>query len=707
MLKKNYLRNFLISFLLVMATSCDKQLLPANDTSIGIGDYDLSSYKAPEMYTVPFKTIGDYFSVYNGKEYKKFFLKGMNLAVALPGTRAGELEISTKQYLDWFQRMADIGINMIRVYTLHRPPFYDAVRIYNLSHPDKPLYIMHGIWFDEDEEVSDMYERSKNFEDGIKEVIDASHGNIVIPNRYGRASGTYRTDISPWVIGWLVGREILFNEIQATNQDFPYKTAYNGKYLNISSGTPSEIWVTEHLDLALSYEAEKYKVTRPVGLSSWPTLDPIEHPTEPDKKHEDLVQVDITKIDYKNAKGGLFVSYHAYPYYPDYIIDDPEYRKATDSYGENSYLGYIRDLKKHYQGMPMLIGEYGITSSWGMGHVASNGMHHGHHDEEEQGNYDVRLLNNIYDTKAAGCALFVWIDEWWKSTWVIASRAIPRDRYELWHNLGSPEQNYGLIAFEPIIPPYSKLGAANQSGQRVQEVQAVADAEFFHLKIKLNSALADGEVMNIGYDTYSDELGEVILPNKVKTTRRNELALEITGGSKEADLKVTNAYDLENIDNPDLAVGQFFHSTATEGGPWNLIRWKVNGAYYNNDLSQYFEAKYFYPGVLRARKGSDKETSLDAVVTDGNNIDVRIPWLFLNFTDPSTRSVMNDDRSTPLRETAVSDGIGVSISIGGDLYETERYKWSTWDKAPPYRQREKKSMAIFEKGLKAIPTDIQ
>ena len=36
-----------------------------------------------------------------------------------------------------------------------------------------------------------------------------------------------------------------------------------------------EAWLTEMLDHVISYEAERYKTTRPAAFMNWPTLDPI------------------------------------------------------------------------------------------------------------------------------------------------------------------------------------------------------------------------------------------------------------------------------------------------------------------------------------------------------------------------------------------------------------------------------------------------
>ncbi len=64
-----------------------------------------------ENSKLPFKAIGDYFSVWDGKDYTKLFLKGMNLGISVPGTLPGELAASSEQYARWFEQIKSIGYN--------------------------------------------------------------------------------------------------------------------------------------------------------------------------------------------------------------------------------------------------------------------------------------------------------------------------------------------------------------------------------------------------------------------------------------------------------------------------------------------------------------------------------------------------------------------------------------------------------------------
>ena len=59
--------------------------------------------------------------------------------------------------------------------------------------------------------------------------------------------------------------------------------------------------------------------SRPITFTNWLTVDPLEHPLEP-LELEDRVSVDAMHLRATAAwPGGFFASYHAYPYYPDFL----------------------------------------------------------------------------------------------------------------------------------------------------------------------------------------------------------------------------------------------------------------------------------------------------------------------------------------------------------------------------------------------------
>lgn len=671
---------------------------------------------------LPFKTSGNYLAYWDYKtlQYEQIFLKGINLGSSPPGYQPGEIgyAIEADQYERWINRMGEMGFNSLRIFTLHPPIFYEKLAKYNEAHVDKPLYLFQGIWLNGDTANSshDLWRFSDGFDKNIEEVVNCVHGSQTIPERSGRAYGNYSTDVSQWVVGYIIGREIAAEEIRNTNILHSSSDNFSGNKLGLSSATPAETWLAARLDKVLSYEKDTYRQERPVSVSSWPTLDPLKHPTEPDWTDEDVESVDLANLDLQNAPGGYFASFHAYPYYPDFINDDPEYQKTTDSYGPNSYLGYLKDLKRHYSNIPLIIAEFGVPSSWGSAHQSFSGMHQGGHTEEKQGEYDIRMLKNMYDSNYGGGMMFAWMDEWWKPTWIVdllesegfyenGKTDITPTR-QLWLNVCSAEQNFGLISFDPADSLKYIAYDLDASDKFLSKVQATHDDRFFHLELTLPNDLLSTDTLWVAFDTYRFSLGESILPNKATISNRAEFVLEIPVSKDTANFYVTQAYDefgLTSRYNDADTMKQLFKTVPTEGNPWDLMRWKNNS---NPDAIQDIGK------ILMKNPGSATETTnLHGVFVEPRKILIRIPWTMLYFSDPTRLEIVDGFISNkqglehvPIR--AISDGIAISVARGKEVVNsTSRYVWQ-WpkDTLPRYLEREKACVPVIEKGLSEIST---
>ena len=240
-----------------------------------------ASHDADEvpLYPVPFRAAEGQLQIYDGAAFQPIFVKGMNMGVALPGTQAGELAVTAEDYDRWFEDIAALGVNTLRLYTLHFPVFYQRLHLYNMRHRTAPLWILHGIWLDEDDPTLNLHDMQAAYQDNIVETIECVHGHDYIFERKGRAHGEFDTDISPWVLGWLVGREVFPDEVMTTNATGS-RSSYQGALVSLPSGNETEVWWAARIDEIASYEAQHYRVYRPISVSSWPTLDPLHHPTK-------------------------------------------------------------------------------------------------------------------------------------------------------------------------------------------------------------------------------------------------------------------------------------------------------------------------------------------------------------------------------------------------------------------------------------------
>ncbi|MDR2888011.1 MAG: T9SS type A sorting domain-containing protein [Bacteroidales bacterium] len=675
-------------------------------TGIDMSAVSIQNFVINRDAWVPFSTTGNYLGKYNGEGYAPFFIKGVNLGAAVPGSLPGQLAISSEQYARWFRMMAEAGFNTVRIYTLHYPRFYEEFARYNRENPGKPLYLLQGVWLNEEYPGynTDLHELTTEFDKDISDAIDCLHGNKNLGHRYGYAYGNFTADVSQWTLGLIIGREVHAYEIAETNSMNPGSSEYSGAHLSISGATPSETWVAERLNNLIAHEKANYRTSRPVAFSSWPTLDPLTHPSESPTGVEDAQEIDLNKIVLADAPGGLFISYHAYPYYPNFISKDERYQNTSDKTGPNPYLAYIRDLKAHYD-YPLLITEFGVPTSWGNARYSPSGMHHGGMSEEQQGNFNMRMLHNIYDTDCGGGLMFSWMDEWFKTTWI--THPLTSGRRHLWHNISSPENNYGLIRFEPAPQYYAGRKTTSYGFNKISQATVWHDFAFFIIETTLKSPLAEGDTLWVAFDTYRRNMGESILPNHKNALRnRAEFLVRLTADS--ARLFVTNAYNMQGA----IFMNCFspaFQTKATDGEPWIPYRWQNDETYLFPNIQDI--------GKLNIYKGNGSPGTHHAVHVKQGSIHVRIPWTLLHFADPSSSMVIDDAEGPAFclnnwgcgrqyLNSIHSEGIAVTMVYRDEVAEQPTLTWPGWElnneeilDAGMFRETEKASLSIIRAGL--------
>lgn len=641
-----------------------------------------------QFLDVPFSTDSTHLTVHNGEKYVPIFIKGVNLGVSKPGTFPGQLSATREDYDRWLKDIRDAGFNTIRLYTLHFPRFYEALADFNAANPNTPLYFFQGVWLEEEvpDYHNDLLELTDIFEQEMTENVSAVHGQAIIAQRVGKAYGSFTADVSKYLLGYITAREIHPNEVWTTNELHPDVTTFSGNHFSIENKKAAEAWMCARLNFLVDYELTNFDTQRPVSFSSWPSLDPLFHKDEVNR-YEDSVSIDLSTMNRVFAPAGFFASYHAYPYYPDFMSRDSAYLSYYDYEGQNSYLGYLNALKNHYKGIPLIIAEFGSSTSWGVAHYANNGINHGGSSEVEQGKNFIRMFKNIESSGCAGGVQFAWIDEWFKRTWISDPVDYVPDRRVLWHNITSAEQNFGVIGFQMENDELNYFEGFC-SACPLQDVLMGANYDFLRMKIQTNGYLSDTDTMIIALDTYSDSLGESYLPNGDSLPHRCEFYLLITNES--ASLMVTQAYDLYGNWHGTSGPEQIYKSTRTDHEPWRLVRWK------NNNTTQ--EVQYI--GNLGVNRLQIPLESTDAVRLNETSVEIRLPWSLLNFTDPSNKTVVHDDRSTPTKEDTISAGVHFSVHYKGLVAaSTNRYAWNDWNIVTDYIEYKKASYDILKNEL--------
>jgi tetratricopeptide (TPR) repeat protein len=658
-----------------------------------------------------FARVGqDYLEVraQNGR-WSPLFIKGVNIGPALPGRFPSEAPEDLETWGEWLSSIAGLGANAVRVYTLLPPAFYRALKAHNRQRPDSHLWLLQGVWADlppgDDFDDAGYLEE---FHAAISRAVDAVHGDLVVSPPRGTSRGVYDADVSDDTLAWIVGREWEPFAVVAYEEMNPGNCEFSGKYITVSRGRAMECWIGRSLDFAAAYEVRRYGEARPLTFANWPTLDPLSHPTEATRAEEDAWRLkrrgipipersapawddDAAVVDATLMSGspgfepGVFASYHIYPNYPYFINLEPKYDAVRDDQGINRYAGYLRELKAYHGTQPVLVAEYGMSTSRGVAHIQPQGLHHGGHNEPDAMRENARLLRSIYEEGMAGGVAFAFIDEWFKSTWPTSPFEIPEERRPFWFNGESPEQSYGLFAVRPVSPvrldgdaadwaPMKPLAAARTREQGgwtdLKAIRATFDAGWLYILLE---TAGRGPVdwsrtaYAIGIDTYGTDLGERTLPAPLRCPTRTgvEFGVRLRGPAS-SELLVTPSYEQRHP--AETGVVGMMESPRAPSGRWVIPSLLTNRERYTRDGTS-VPAERVFPGKLRfgsLHPASPQFNTLAdvAVGTEQGVLELRLPWGLLNFGDPSTSQVLHSPRSGPAFETTRTDAVRLYACAG-------------------------------------------
>ncbi len=686
----------------------------------------------PDTTVYPARVNGERFEIRTASGWRPFYLKGINLGAALPGKHPSQFPDSAT-YTGWLADMAAMGANTIRVYTIHPPSFYQALRRYNLQHPDSPLWLVHGVWAElPPEHDYQNAEWEANFFAEMRHVVDLLHGRADILPRPGHASGFYLADVSPWTLGYIIGREWEPMSVVDYNAMHPDESGWAGRFLTLRAGTATDAWMAKACDHLIGYEMDTYGAQRPIAYTNWPTLDPLYHPSETTVQQEIAIRaalgetVERPPLEYDNDATGLdatlvrstdafpagyFASYHVYPYYPDFMILDETYQASSSSEGPSNFFGYLRDLQRHHAGMPVVISEYGIPASIGIAHLQPQGWHHGGLTEAAMAQADARLTREIAEAGMAGGIVFAWIDEWFKKNWMVIDFEIPLERNRLWFNRLDAEQHYGMIAIEPIAAvsgltladrtaAWSAIPSLYRDGGG-RTLKAAADEAYLWLHLDWRDSLPP-ELL-VGLDMVDPDAGQTRWPGASGPTipigiefvlhlRDGRLRLladrasnvfriqKVRPDAKHAPVVVAPA---EDVLPPGFFSGRFeqhyndpYITQRRTDGRYDSLLVVTNRPRFARDGTEYAALGYDR-GLLPQGEAPDGLWSVDIAA---GVLEVRIPWNLLNVTDPSERRVLQDQPGTRFGTVTVPD-IGIVVAVPG------AQDWRSW---PASRSEERR-----------------
>ena len=621
-------------------------------------------FQPQKEVTTFIKTDDDKILLNKGDGYKEFEIKGVNMGSGIPGEWSTDFAIDKETYLRWFDQIKDLGANTVRIYTVQNDTFYNAFYEYNHENPN-PLYLIHGVWVNDYVLNSHRDAYNEDFFDALledsKTVVDVLHGRkkINLGRMASAGHGTYNKDISPWVLGYILGVE--WEDVTVVFTDEKYKNnskynSYSGKYMyTAEDASPFEALLAKLGDKVIEYESEKYKMQKLVAFSNWPTTDPFYYPEQVTKFFMKCAQVDVENIKTTDAfLSGQFVSYHIYPYYPDYLVHIKDWENfktninIADFYEDgvlNTYKAYLSMVKNHHT-MPVVISEFGVSTGRGMAQVDVNtGRNQGHMSETEQGDALVRCYNDIMDVGCAGSCVFTWQDEWFKRTWN-TMHAVNLMRTPYWSDYQTNEQYFGLLSFDPGKEQSVCYVDGDVSEWKDEDIvffkedlslSLKYDERFIYLLARKKDFDFENDTLYLPFDITPKSGSSYCESNGLLFDRAADFLLTINGKDNSR-LQVQERYEAlrstysENVYKFDTYIEE--NIPDKDSPKFVNIDMILKAEVFSDESGTEIKSEVFETGILTYGNANPKAkdyNSLADFIVSGDYVEIKLPWQLLNY----------------------------------------------------------------------------
>ena len=631
--------------------------------------------------TVNFKTDDKKF-LYRQSDgtWKSFVIKGVDIYSGFPGHYGTDYALEKEDYLRWMDKIGEMGANTIRVFQIMDDDFYNALYQYNMSHEKKPLYLLQGNCVEDaanygEEDVYDDEFTGELMQTG-KEMVDIIHGNRIIPlNTAGGGSGRYSRDLSKWVIGYLVGAEWSADTIAYANLQLSHSGQYKGTYFcTTEDAQPFEAVMAEVMDSITEYESKKYKQQRPVGFINDPQNDPFEYRdnfAKPIAKYQDVSasaknyarqlkkfnQLDaehITKTD--QMKAGYYAAYRLYDFCPKFYryLSVRQKKKIASLLKKMDktqvYDGYL-DLLGSYHSMPVIAAGFGFSSSRG----SAGGVNHEPLTEQEQGQRLMEVYRDMLEAGWSGGFISGWQDQWERRSWNTSYAQEPANNVD-WKDVQTDGQGYGLMEFRTAVCEIDGDKSEWSETDKVCENKNLilsAKVDGTGLCFLIEGKNLQNKVLYLPIDTTQQSGSKQCREPKLRFSRDADF-LMILDGKENSRLLVQARSEsvrenfLKEIDGTDPFTeypkkdSDVFVAVNTVLDNQNLYNTEQN---LKNNRKKYLYLPVRETGKLRYGNNNPQSKAYDSLADfcyGKNCVEIRIPWLLLNFGNPAKMLIHQD-----------------------------------------------------------------
>lgn len=421
----------------------------------------------------------------------------------------------------------------------------------------------------------------------------------------------------------------------------------------------------------------------------------------------------------KSFKTGLFASYHVYPYYPEFMNYQKEYKSFIDKNGKiNTYRAYLKDLIKEHT-VPVLVAEFGVPAARGMAHVnIHTGYNQGNLDEKQQGEMDADMLKNIYEEGYAGGLVFTWQDEWFKRTWNTMDFDEP-DRRPFWSNPQTNEQQFGMLAFDPgqsestcyVDGEISDwTGELPLNEEKDIKLYVKSDEKYVYFMAETSGYDFKRDALIIPVDTIQGQGNNSFKQYNSIFSRDVDFVIVIDG-KENSRILVDSYYDPYYFIYAKLLkmIDQHKEYESKGNGIFNKINLCLNRELFLPEDKVVLPFSLYETGKLVMGNANPKSAEFNSLVDFSKKdgiIEIRVPWQLFNVMDPSTKSIMGDlYKNKGIKAEKIDE-----IYVGAGIYHkdsrpveigVDSYTWQNWEN-PTFHERLKPSYYIMKKAFEEI-----
>ncbi|QMT19150.1 hypothetical protein H1Q58_16325 (plasmid) [Planococcus maritimus] len=580
--------------------------------------------------------------IYRAEDESKipFDIKGVEVDSAYGPKRGTDYSIDVETWMEWFEQIQQMGANTIRVSTVQDSQFYNAFYQYNTDR-ENPLYLLQGMLVaTEDWKTNKVAENLPFYrilnKDG-KDLVDIIHGKKLIVTNDHKGAGLYRHDISPWVVGFLIGDTWNQDLVAYINNTLDQEKGFSGEYVSVpTAATEFETIMAKVIENIISYETEKYGSQRLISVNSSFAMDPFQYQEHyaPQIGKYNSFSMDAIEAS-SRLKSGLFASYA----YESEEIPKPELIKTSDDQVYSDDSNYLEILRQAHD-MPAIISSFSHSSSSYI------------NKRSNQGNEIISDLKKFYGSGFNGAFIRSWQDVWNRRV-SETSFAVDLQQINEWHDAVTETQHVGLIGFKPYRDKMlMSIDGDKQDWQDVDpsyqkkstNVTMTRDHAYIYFWIE-DSAISAEENMYLALDTHPN-LGSKT-PDVVEEefNRNMDFIIEITP-DKGGTVYVQDRYESQRENFLEQVTGEnpFESYPKKDSSNFQRTKYLVNESEILseqelNDQEKLYNFKFAEMEPLKLLREEDVEA--DVSQSEGV-LEIRIPYQLLNIYDPLKFTIHDD-----------------------------------------------------------------